>query len=258
MYATRRQSEILKTVQNKGSCTIGELALSLGVSDETIRRNLKPLSDQGLVRRVHGGVTLLDSMNEAPFQKRIQENATAKERIAEMLSREIHDGDTMILDCGSTTTFVARAIRQKKNLLAVTNSAEIARTLATNGSNRVFMAGGELRPDDTASLGPAALDFVRQFRVRHAILSVGGIAEDGSLMVFHPEEAEFTRAIIGCAENIIVAADHSKFHGQGLVRVCGPSKVNMLVTDQNLPPATSEALANEDVDIRIVETLGSS
>ena len=108
MYASRRQSEILKTVQNKGSCTIGELAISLGVSDETIRRNLKPLSDQGLVRRVHGGVTLLDSMHEAPFQKRIQENAAAKERIAEAVSREIQDGDTMILDCGSTTTFVAR------------------------------------------------------------------------------------------------------------------------------------------------------
>ena len=115
------------------------------------------------------------------------------------------------------------------------------------------MAGGELRPDDTASLGPAALDFVRQFRVRHAIVSVGGVAEDGSLMVFHPGEAEFTRVIIDCAENIIVAADHSKFHGQGLVRICGPSLVNMLVTDQMPPQITNHALIRENVDIRIIE-----
>lgn len=255
MYATRRQSEILRTVQNKGSCSISELAKSLGVSGETIRRNLKPLSDRGLVMRVHGGVTLPDSLHEAPFQKRMQENAEAKQRIAEIVAEEIQDGDTLILDCGSTTAFIARAIRNRKNLVAVTNSAEIARTLATNDSNRVFMAGGELRSDDTASLGASSLDFVRQFQVRHALLSVGGIATDGSLMVFHPEEAEFSRVVIGCAENVIVAADHSKFLGQGLVHICGADRMDMLVTDQPIPEATEQNLLSENVQIRIAENL---
>lgn len=249
MYTSRRQNDILKTVQTLGSCTIGELARSLEVSEETIRRNLKPLSEQGLVRRVHGGVTLLDSLHEATFQKRLQENAETKQRIAEVVAGEIQDGDTLILDCGSTTAFVARAIRQRNNLIVVTNSAEIARTLATNDSNRVFMAGGEIRSDDTASLGPTALNYVRQFQVRHVVLSAGGIAADGSLMVFHPEEAEFSRAIIGCAENVIVAADHTKFSGNGLVKVCGPSDVDVLITDKLLPDSLQKRLREEKVRI---------
>jgi len=251
MYATRRQSEILKTVQNLGSCSINELAISIGVSDETIRRNLKPLSARGLVLRVHGGVTLPDALHEAPFQKRIQENAEAKKQIAKAVADEIQDGDTLILDCGSTTTFVARALRVRKNLMVVTNSAEVARTLATNQSNRVFMAGGELRPDDTASLGASALEFVRQFKVRHAIITVGGITNDGGLMVFHPEEADFTRLIIGCAENAIVAADHSKFHGQGLVRVCDLSDVDLLVTDKAIPEGMFQNTDLQKLSIKI-------
>ncbi len=251
MYATRRQSEIFKTVQNQGSCTIGELARQLDVSDETIRRNLKPLSDRGLVRRVHGGVTLPEPLHEAPFQNRMQKNSDEKQRIADVVANEIQDGDTLILDCGSTTTFVARAIRQLKNLVVVTNSAEIARTLATNSSNRVFMAGGELRSDDTASLGPASLNFVRQFQVRHTVLSVGGIGADGSLLVFHPEEADFSRVVIGCAENVIVAADHTKFQGRGLVKICDASKVDVLVTDQPLPLSVEQKLIDEDVQIQI-------
>jgi len=251
MYASRRQSEILKSVQDRGACTITELADRLGVSDETIRRNLKPLSDRGLVRRVHGGVTLPDSLHEAPFQNRMRKNAEVKQRIAEVVAGEIQDGDTLILDCGSTTTFVARALRQRKNLVVVTNSAEIARTLATNDSNRVFMAGGELRSDDTASLGPASLEFVRQFKVRHAVLSIGGIAEDGSLLLYHPEEAAFSRVVIDCAENVIVAADHSKLQGRGLVRVCGPDKVNMLVTDAPLPGPLEQCLTREGITVRI-------
>jgi DeoR family glycerol-3-phosphate regulon repressor len=251
MFTTRRQSEILKTVQNLGSCSIAELASSIGVSDETIRRNLKPLSDNGLVLRVHGGVTLPDMLHEAPFQKRIQENSEAKRQIAKIVAKEIQDGDTIILDCGSTTTFVARALRDRKNLIVVTNSAEVARTLATNESNRVFMAGGELRSDDTASLGPSALQFVRQFKVRHAIITVGGISKDGSLMVFHPEEAEFSRVIISCAENVIVAADHSKFQGQGLVRICGPASVDMLVTDKPVPANILQKMQLENLEIKI-------
>lgn len=251
MYATRRQSEILKTVQNRGSCSINELAVSIGVSDETIRRNLKPLSDRGLVLRVHGGVTLPDALLEAPFQKRIQENAEAKKQIAKAVADEIQDGDTLILDCGSTTTFVARALRAHKNLLVVTNSAEIARTLAINESNRVFMAGGELRPDDTASFGASAQEFVRQFKVKHAIITVGGITRDGGLMVFHPEEAEFSRLITNCAENVIVAADHSKFHGQGLVRVCDLSTIDMLVTDKPVSEKMFQNLDRQKLVIKV-------
>jgi DeoR family transcriptional regulator, glycerol-3-phosphate regulon repressor len=251
VYRTQRQSEILKLVQLQGACSIGELAERLDVSDETIRRTVKPLVSEGLLAKVHGGITLPDPLREPPFQNRMLENAGAKRRIAERVARLIANGDTLMLDCGSTTAFVARALSQHTGLTVVTNSAEIARTLATNASNRVFMAGGELRSDDTAALGPEALSFVRQFRVRHAILSIGAMGLDGSLVVYHLAEAEFSRAVIDHAEQVIVAADASKFGRSSLVRICGPERVDTLVTDRAPPPELEAALAEAGVEIAL-------
>ena len=87
--------------------------------------------------------------------------------------------------------------------------------------------------------------------MRHAILSAGGIGEDGSLLVFHPEEADFSRVVIDCAENVIVAADHTKFQGQGLVKVCSASRVDVLVTDRPLPDQVEQHLIAEEIAIRI-------
>lgn len=251
MYLTRRQSEILRAVELRGSTAIGKLADDLGVSDETIRRNVKPLVTQGLVRRVHGGITALDPVHEAPFQKRLQENAETKQKIAEAVVDLIADGDTLILDCGSTTAFVARALRRRSGLVVVTNSAEIARTLSTKSSNRVFMAGGELRPDDTASLGSAAIAYISQFRVRHAILSLGAISPDGGMMVYEPAEAEFSRAVIELAENVIVAVDHSKFGRQGMVKICDPDLVDVLVTDELPPEETLQSFNKAKIEILV-------
>ncbi len=251
IHPTRRQSEILSAVRLRQSCTIGELAESLGVSEETIRRNVKPLAQQGLVRRVHGGITLPEAFQEPPFQRRMLANSEAKRRIARRVADLVGNGESVILDCGSTTTFVAQALAGHTGLMAVTNSAEIARTLAAKESNRVFMAGGELRSDDTASLSASALDFVKQFEVQHAILSIGALDETGALMVYHLAEAEFSRAVIARARTVIVAADRSKFGRKGLVKVCEPDRVDILVTDAAPPPQLARRLAEAGVEVLI-------
>ncbi|MEJ8573640.1 DeoR/GlpR family DNA-binding transcription regulator [Microbaculum marinum] len=251
MYRTQRQSEIMRLVRLRGACSIGELADRLSVSDETIRRTVKPLVSEGVLAKVHGGIRLPDSHSEPPFQKRMLDNANAKQRIAERVAAMISNGDTLMLDCGSTTAFVARALSQHSGLTVVTNSAEIARTLAPNNSNRVFMAGGELRSDDTAALGPEALAFASQFRVRHAILSIGAMGLDGSLMVYHLAEAEFSRAVINQAEQVIVAADASKFGRPSLVRICGPERIDTLVTDREPPGELAATLRDAGAKIEL-------
>ncbi|WP_436644182.1 DeoR/GlpR family DNA-binding transcription regulator [Microbaculum sp. FT89] len=253
MHRTQRQTEILRLVQLRGACSIGDLAERLEVSDETIRRTVKPLVSEGLLAKVHGGITLPDAGREPPFQNRMLENAEAKRRIAERVASLVSNGDSLMLDCGSTTAFVARALSQHSGLTVVTNSAEIARTLATNTSNRVFMAGGELRSDDTAALGPEALTFARQFRVRHAILSIGAMEIDGSLMVYHLAEAEFSRSVIDQAEQVIVAADASKFGRPSLVRICGPERMDVLVTDRRPPAALADSLTAAGARIEVAD-----
>lgn len=251
MFASRRQTEILDTVRLHGACSVRELAERLAVSDETIRRAVKPLVSSGLVRKVHGGVEVPDRQREPPFERRMRENREAKERIARTAAALVVDGDSVMLDTGSTTACVARALSAHANLLVVTNSAEIARVLATRNGNRVFMAGGELRADDAAAFGPAALAFIRQFQVRTAILSIGAIHERQGFMDYHLCEGEFSRAVMQRADRIVVVADYSKFGRSGFVKVCEAENVDVLVTDREPPPAFAARLAAAGVQLQI-------
>ncbi len=236
MRRTERQSEILQALADKGGVSVSDMANRLSVSGETIRRDIKSLSDSGMLRRTHGGALLPNPFEEPGFSQRLAENSAAKKAIARVAAELVQNGDSIMLDTGSTTAYVARALLNHRNLLIVTNSADIARTLATRRGNRVYMAGGELRADDGASLGQSAAEFVRQFRVRLSIISIGAIDADDGLMDFHLNEAELSRAIIGRAEKSIVVADHSKFDRRGVVRVCGFDRISTLITERP-PPA---------------------
>ncbi len=250
MAVTSRAAEILRQVRLHGSCRITDLAEALHVSDETIRRNIRPLVNRGLVLKVHGGIMLPDRMDEPPFQSRMQENREAKQRIAALTARRIKDGESIILDGGATTTYVALALTGHRSLQVVTNSTDIARTLVGSGNNSVHMAGGELRPDDAATFGIRACEFVRRFHVRHAILSIGAVNGWG-FMDLHPCESEFAQAAITQAEHVIVVADHSKFGRDGFVRVCGLEDVDMLITDAEPPASIARALHEADVEVLI-------
>ncbi|MDH5531776.1 MAG: DeoR/GlpR family DNA-binding transcription regulator, partial [Paracoccaceae bacterium] len=170
---SKRHSEILKILEAEGTASISALADQLGVSLETVRRDVRPLTETGRIVRIHGAVGLAGQIGEAPFQKRMRENAAAKQIIAKALATTIRDGDSLMLDTGTTTSYVARELMGHRRLTVITNSSDIARTLATVNGNRVYMAGGELRSDSGAAFGKSALDFVARFTVNHAVISAG-------------------------------------------------------------------------------------
>jgi DeoR family glycerol-3-phosphate regulon repressor len=245
MRLRKRQNEILAAVKSSGACSIVELATQLKVSDETIRRNVKPLVRDGLVEKVHGGIVLNQNLEpEPPFERRMNERIEEKKLISALLTEIIKDGDSIMLDTGSTTAYVARALRDRHNLSVVTNCTEIARTLARGPTNRVHICGGALRPDDWATFGSSAISFVRQFHVSYAILSIGGVTDSGEFMDYHLEEAEFSRAVIQQAHKAIVVADHTKFGSRNFAKVCDFEQVDMIVSDR-LPPGNIMALLNE-------------
>ncbi len=246
-----RHATILETVARLGSCSVNQLARQLSVSDETIRRDLKALAASGRVIKVHGGVALPDVLRESPFELRLRENIDAKKRIAQRIAREIADGDSVMLDTGSTTAYAAYALRQHRDLTVVTNSIDIARTLATRNGNRVFMAGGELRADDGAALGPSAAAFVEQFRVRAAILSIGAIDADEGPMNYDMAEADFSRVVIERADRTILAVDRSKFGRRATVKVMPWSAIDVLVTDAPPPEPFAAQLAAAGVDVLV-------
>ena len=238
----KRHSAILRILQEEGTCSIADLARRMNVSLETIRRDVKPLTDAGEVLKVHGAVSLPYQFGEAPYERRMRENADAKRAIAMQASRHIQDGDSVMLDTGTTTSYLARELRKRRDLTVVTNSSDVARTLATVNGNTVYMAGGALRGDSGAAFGHAAMDFVSRFQVRHAIISIGALATETGAMDNNLEEAEFGRAVLARGANRMIVSDCSKFGRQGLVKVCDLSDMDVLVTDAAPSGPLAEAL----------------
>ena len=248
-----RQGEILKLVRHYGSCSIEDLARRLDVSGETIRRNVKPLAAEGLVEKVHGGIVLPQRFQEPPIQLRMGQQEEAKDRIGALVAAQIEDGDSLIIDTGSTTAYVARALAEHRELVVITNSAYIGNFLAPRNGNRVFLTGGELRQHDSAAFGPDAIAFVQRFEVRHAVLSMAALHAEKGCMDHYLCEAEFSAAVIGQAEQVIVATDATKFSRTSLVKVCDLTAVDTLVTDQPPDAKLSRALSAARVTVLVAE-----
>lgn len=239
---TTRQSQILEKLESKGTYSVSRLASEFQVSLETVRRDLKQLTDNGSVVRVHGAVGLAGQIGEAPFQRRMRENSAEKQLIANQVAASIRDGDSIMLDTGTTTSFIARELINHRRLSVITNSSDIARTLATVNGNKVYIAGGQLRADSAAAFGKTALEFIRQFTVQHAIISAGAVNEQG-IMDFDLEEAEFARTVLSMGSRRVVVTDHTKFGRRGLVQVSDFDAVSDFVTDRMPPPEIAKAMA---------------
>ena len=247
--SVQRRLEILRAVRQDGSASITSLAEQLGVSTESIRRDINELVETGAVLRFHGGIMDPAHQEEPPFQRRMRVNREAKRKIASLALELIRDGDSLLLDNGTTTAYVAEALAARAKLTIFTNSAQIACRLAGRNNNRVFLAGGEVSGDDAASFGPGTLDFLRQIRVRYALLSAGGIGPQGEIRVFHLFEAEFARAAMGQATESWVIADASKFGREAPVQCCELTAINRIITDSPPAPALRAACADADVEI---------
>lgn len=239
---SKRHGEILRILDREGTVTIASLAERLKVSAETVRRDLKPLAARGAVVKMHGAVGSAGQFVEAPFQRRMRENAEAKQAVARHLAATIRNGDSLVVDTGTTTSFLARALIRHERLTVVTNSTDVASILAARNGNRVFLAGGEFRGDSGAVLGAAAIAFLERFSVQHAVISAGALGPEG-VMDFDPGEADFARAALARGARRVVASDRSKFQRRALVTVCGYALLDEVITDGAPPPEIAEAIA---------------
>jgi DeoR family transcriptional regulator, glycerol-3-phosphate regulon repressor len=251
MLREERCSEILRVLEkNGGTAGIAPLAERLGVSEETVRRDVRRLAAAGRVRKLHGGVTLADGLEEAAFEQRLAENASAKRAIARKAAEMVKDAESLMLDTGSTTAYVASALRNHRELSVITSSVPIARELAMRNNNHVHMAGGELSAHDGAALGPEAIEFFDRFWAEKAILAVGAIDLESGLLEFTQAEAELSRALARNAKTRILVADSSKFGRQAPVRDLDLSDIDVLITEAPLPVDFTRLL--EEAQVRIV------
>lgn len=249
----QREEEILLQLQKAGgSCRVSFLAEQLNVTNETIRRNIRTLEQANIVRKVHGGVHLVEEISEAPFASRISTHADVKARLADAVAETISDGDSVFLDIGSTTAYVAMALKARSDLFVVTNSAFVASTLASRNGNRVFLAGGELRAHDGGAFGAEALDLISRLNVQFAIFSVGAVNAETGFMLHDLEEANIARVAARNAQVNIVVADNDKFNKRAPVALGSAPRFDVFYTDMQPSAAICEMLAREEVDLVVV------
>ncbi|WP_127561188.1 DeoR/GlpR family DNA-binding transcription regulator [Nioella ostreopsis] len=251
-----RAQEILDLLRlSGGSCRINALAEAIGVTEETVRRNIKRLTTEGLVQKFHGSVQLVEAKTELSFSVRMAEEPDAKRRIAAHVAAKIPSGASLFLDIGSTTAYIAQALQGHSDLFVVTNSVAVAHALAARNGNRVFMPGGELRPHDGGIFGVDALDFISRFQADFAILSIAAIDALNTFSIFDLEEAKYSRAIMDRAATRIVAADSSKFGRRAPIALANPELLDLLITDNQPPADISAKLAELEIEIALATSL---
>ena len=250
----QREEEILRELyRTGGSCRVSVLANALGVTLETIRRNVRTLEERNIVRKVHGGVHLVETVQEPTLKSRLDTKVDAKEKLAAKVADIISDGDSLFLDIGSTTAYVAKALRDHSDLFVVTNSVFVAQTLASRNNNRVFMAGGELRAHDGGAFGAEAQDLVRRLNVRFAILSAGAVNGENGFMLHDLQEANLASLAIDSAQVRVIVTDSEKLGKRAPVTLEKTEKINLLFTDQTPEQPILDMLSRQEIDLVVAD-----
>ena len=234
--ATERQSRILEIVRDKGFASIEHLATHFDVTQQTVRRIVNQLCDQGLLRRIHGGVSLPVQNQNLAYGSRQGLNPGAKRRIARAVSGFIPDGVSLMIGLGTTPEYVAQALSHRQDLRVITNNLNVAGAFARNPNVEITMAGGTLRAFDRDIIGDTAERFFSGFKADIGVFGVGGIDEDGTLLDFHFGEVQARQAILANCRTALLVADASKFGRNATVRGGHLGDCHHFFTDQPLPP----------------------
>lgn len=250
MQPNPRQLTLLSVVQAQGSVTVEQLAETLGVTLQTVRRDVQRLAYEGLLARFHGVVRVPSSTTEnIAHQQRENLNAEGKSRIARAVAAAVPNDCSLILNIGTTTEAVARALLDHRGLRVITNNLNVATILSANPHSEVIVVGGVVRGRDHGIVGEAAVDFIRQFKVDLAVIGISGIEADGSLRDYDYREVKVARTIIDHAREVWVVADTTKFNRPAMVEVGQLAQIDRLFTDAT-PPAPFPALL-QDAGVRL-------
>lgn len=242
----RRRDLIRQTVQERGTVSVGALADMLGVSTQTIRRDLDILSEQDGLRRTHGRIELAVDRLNTPFDQRAGTNPVGKRAIGQATAAQVPDGATLFISIGSTALAVARALHRRKELTVITNNLSAAMALSEEVSNRIILPGGELRLPDRDFVGEEVVEFFSRYRAEFAIFGTAGVDADGSLLEFHQAEVRATDRMRRNAQKSLLVIDNSKFGRLAPAMGGNIADIDLVVCDR--PPGDSYA--------PLIETLG--
>lgn len=252
MSLSERQNQILNWVQQVDDLSIETLVERFDVSSQTIRKDVNYLAELHLIRRQHGGITLMSTAENLPFDNRQYLNGGAKQKIAEALVTQIPDGASLILGVGTTVEYVAKALENHKDLQVFTNNLTVAGILCAFSSIQVRVAGGKMRHSHRDLVGVETVEFLRQFYFDFGIIGCGGLDENMGILDFDPEEAAISRVIIEQSRNAVLVCDQHKWGRKAMARVKPFSHINQFFTDI-VTAKQAELLQQHNVQLNLID-----
>jgi DeoR/GlpR family transcriptional regulator of sugar metabolism len=249
--AEERHKTILELLHARGQVSIADLSARFSVSEMTVRRDVAQLEKDGLLRRTHGGAArAAGSSFEPPFALRARLNVEAKKAIASAVAAELSDGQTVVLDGGSTGTAVAEAL-VGRDLTVCALNLRVAEILLSSPNTRVMTPGGWVRHGELSVVGPVAARALGDHRFDTYVMTVSGVDVGAGLTEWNVDDAAVKRAALGVSGRCVVACDSSKFGQVAFARVAGLQEADLILTDGSLAPDQHDTLRSAGVALRV-------
>ncbi len=253
MLNEERRRAILEILRREGRVLVADLARHFRTSQVTIRKDLETLHAQGRAHRTHGGAlpAQASALEDPTLKQKEKLHRKEKLQIAAAAARMVMEGQVVILDSGTTTTAIALALRNRKNLTIVTNAVNIAAELA-GSAVEVILTGGTLRKNSFSLVGPIAEETLHRLNADILFLGVDGFDVHYGLSTPNLLEAKVNRAMIEVARVTVAVCDSSKFGRRTLSAIAPPTAVHHLITDRGIPKSDLAALKKTGIQVTLV------
>ncbi len=253
MIRAARQLEIMALLRKDGVVSTTDLAKRLKASPVTIRRDIESMERAGLLIRTHGGATALPAQQpEPPYYEREREHVEEKSALAKRAAEYVKDGDSIILNAGTTMRGLARELTRYRDLQVVTNGVDVATELIQSDGVQVILIGGVLRAKTLATVGPLAEESLRDIYVAKAFLGVNGISIEYGISMYSQIEAQINKFLLRSAQEVTVVVDSSKFDTPSLSRIAPITDVHRIITDSKIDPGMKQRLETAGIEIVVV------
>lgn len=249
-----RRLRVAQIIQDKNKITIAELLREFNVSEVTIRRDLKDLSDKGIIHRVYGGaIVTKPNTIDLPVLKRTQKNKEQKEAIGLAAAALIKDGESVFIGSGSTTASVARNIVKRNHLTVITNALNVGMEFSDSESITVVVIGGMMRPSELSLIGHIADQALHEIRVDKVIMGITAISVTAGLSNDYLPEVMTDRAIFDLSPELILVADHTKFGKVASSYVAPLNRIKTLITDYETDLRYLDQIRNMGINVIVTQ-----
>lgn len=249
MFALERQKRILELLKSDGAVWVSKLSEELGVTEETVRRDLEKLEKQDALRRTHGGALPIDDTMELSFEKRQNVNVAVKQKLAHRAVEFIVPGDTVFLDASTTTFFMSKELKKMKNITIITNSIRIVNELAGQDAVRVISVGGVVSGNQSFVGTLAESNIRNNYFANKMFFSSRGMTEEAGILESSEQECTIKQTMMENAKQRFYLCDQTKIGRVGFVKLSSLENIEYFITDAALSDAWRQTFAEHKTEI---------